>query len=212
MGWFPNGGDCVWRALTVRQLSRNTIDLKLVKIDMTPADKLRNVQDTDDDIEQDLWEGGYSGKSMVGSWIGAGLITAGVVAALIMIEMLRNNTYAFYAALIVVAAMWLYLFGLLAYRKLGIEYQVTNQQLKHRSGILFRKIDRIELIDIDDVNYRQGPIQSIMRVGNICIRSSDTSHPELVMQGIANVSDVADLINDARRQERRKRGLHIEAI
>lgn len=179
---------------------------------MTPADKLRNVQDTGDDIEQDLWEGGYSGKSMVGSWFGAGLITAGVVVAMFMIEMLWNNTYAFYAALIVLAVMWFYLLGVLAYRKLAIEYQVTNQQLKHRAGILFRKIDRIELIDIDDVTYRQGPIQAIMRVGNISIRSSDTSHPELVMLGIANVSDVSDLINDARRQERRKRGLHIEAI
>ena len=84
--------------------------------------------------------------------------------------------------------------------------------MKHREGILFRKIDRIELIDIDDVNYRQGPIQAILGVGNITIKSSDSSHPELIMYGIADIANVSDMINNARRQERRKRGLHIEAI
>ena len=46
----------------------------------------------------------------------------------------------------------------------------------------------------------------------IIIRSSDSSHPELVMSGIGDVRKVADLIDDARRAERRKRGLHIESI
>ena len=100
----------------------------------------------------------------------------------------------------------------MTYRKLGMHYEVSSQRLKHREGILFRKLDRIELIDIDDVVYRQGPIQAIMGVGNITIKSSDSSHPVLDMYGIANIREIADLIDDARRTERRKRGLHIESI
>ena len=82
----------------------------------------------------------------------------------------------------------------------------------HRDGILVRQMDRIEMIDIDDVSYRQGPIQILLNVGSIRIVSSDTSHPQLDMPGIADVRMVADLIDDARRNERRNRGLHIESI
>ena len=177
----------------------------------TPADRLRSTKDEVED-ERDLWEGGFSGKSMFGSWAAAGAISLLVIIAMIMMPVLRNNTFAFWSGVIVVLLMWLYLLGVLAYRKLGMRYHLTTQELKHREGILFRKIDRIELIDIDDVNYRQGPIQAMMGVGNITIRSSDTSHPQLVMYGIANISEVADMINNARRTERRKRGLHIESI
>ena len=93
-----------------------------------------------------------------------------------------------------------------------MHYELTSQRLKHREGILVRSMDRIELIDVDDVMYKQGPIQAMLGVGNITVKSSDSSHPELVLYGIENIREVADRIDDARRDERRKRGLHIEAI
>lgn len=179
----------------------------------TPADRIRNAQDVDDiGLESDLWAGGYSGKSMIGSWIAAGVLTLGAAIASFAIPFLRENSTVLMVVWILVLLVWGYLGFLVAYRKLAVRYHVTSQQLKHREGILFRRIDRIEMIDIDDVNYRQGPIQAILGVGDISIKSSDTSHPELVMRGIASVEEISELINDARRQERRKRGLHIEAI
>lgn len=36
-----------------------------------------------DDPEQVLWEGGFSGKAMIGYWIFAVLVTAGAVAAVV---------------------------------------------------------------------------------------------------------------------------------
>ncbi len=159
-----------------------------------------------------LWEGGFSGKSMFGSWVAAAAVTILIFVGILMIEMLRSNTYVWYFAVGLIVVLWLYLLGLMLYRKWGKHYELTSQQLKHREGILFRKLDRIELIDIDDVNYRQGPIQTLLGVGNINVKSSDTSHPDLVLFGIANIKEVADLIDDARRNERRKRGLHIELI
>ena len=178
----------------------------------TPSPLERPTVDPESDKEVDLWEGGFSGKSMFGSWFVAGVVTIAGIVAISMIPAIRNNSYALYTAIGFLVLMWGYLFSVLMYRKLGMHYELTSQQLKHREGILFRKIDRIELIDIDDVNYRQGPIQAILGVGNITIRSSDSSHPELIMYGIADIANVSDMINNARRQERRKRGLHIEAI
>ncbi len=75
-----------------------------------------------------------------------------------------------------------------------------------------RVTDRIEVIDIDDVTYEQGIVQRMLGVGTIRMSSSDRSHPELVLSGIDGVERVADMIDDIRRKERRKRGLHIEAI
>lgn len=159
-----------------------------------------------------LWQGGFSGKSMIGSWAFAVSITILVLIVMMLIEPLREAVNAWLVGGGLIATVWLYLIGVMFYRKWGMHYELTSQQLKHREGIFFRQLDRIELIDIDDVNYRQGPVQAVLGVGNIKIRSSDTSHPELTMYGIANIREVADLIDDARRTERRKRGLHIETI
>ena len=164
----------------------------------------------DDDVENDLWQGSYSPKAMIGSFAMASFISAAVLVA--MFVWLRNVTVLWYIVLGGLALLWIYLVGLMVYRKLSMSYQLTSQRMKHREGILMRSLNRIELIDIDDVTYRQGPIQAILNVGNITIKSSDTSHPELIMYGISEVRDVADLIDDARRAERRKRGLHIEAV
>ncbi len=107
---------------------------------------------------------------------------------------------------------WLAAIAIALYRMYVDHYELTSQRLKHRHGILFRHNDRIELIDIDDVMYRQGPVQTALGLGTIEITSSDTSHPQFLVSGIDDVRKVADLIDDARRAERRKRGLHIEAI
>lgn len=166
----------------------------------------------DEGAERDLWSGNYSGKAMFGSALAGVIVSVAVLAALLLIIEIRENAMAWLVGLGFLVLMWIFLLGVLVYRKLGVHYEVTTQRIKHREGILMRRMDRIELIDIDDVNYRQGPIQLLVGVGNITVRSSDTSHPYFVLQGIAKVKDVADLIDDARRKERRTRGLHIEQI
>ncbi|MEM7457576.1 MAG: PH domain-containing protein [Planctomycetota bacterium] len=177
------------------------------------SDTFRNQTDSSaDEPEVELWSGGFSGKSMFGSWFAAGVTTLAVVLLISFVPDLRGNNFVRVGGVGVIVLIWAYLVGVLIHRKLGMFYVVTTQRLKHREGFLFRKLDRIELIDIDDVTYRQGPVQAALQVGDICIRSSDSSHPELTMYGIADVSRVADMIDNARREERRKRGLHIEAI
>ena len=166
-----------------------------------PNDRFQPPKDIEDVSEAcALWEGGFSGKSMFGSWAMAAGVTVLILIVMMLIESLRSNSIVWYVAVALILILWLYLIGVLFYRKLGMHYQLTSQQLKHREGILFRKLDRIELIDIDDVNYRQGPIQALLGVGNINVKSSDTSHPELVLYGIANIREVTDMIDDCASQ------------
>jgi len=161
----------------------------------------------DDDEERTLWTGGYSPRAMVGTWILlAALSIAGVIAA-VLIEPLPIGI-----TLIVLVVLWL-LGGLYyAKQRLGVQYELTSQRFIHKTGILTRRSDRIEVIDIDDVSYQQGPFQRVFGVGMINITSSDRSDPELRLIGIDQVSEVAGLIDDVRRAERRRRSLHIESI
>ncbi len=179
--------------------------------DPTPSDKLRGNPDRTDTPEEKLWSGSFSAKSMIGTWLILALITIGAIVALSMIAALKSPTVR-NAVLIVLAVLWVGAALQLGYRKLAHSYELTNQRLKHRDGILIRQNNRVEVIDIDDVSFTQGIIETMLNVGTIRIRSSDTSHPELVLRGISNVKYVSDLMDDARRNERRKRGLYVESI
>jgi hypothetical protein len=77
---------------------------------------------------------------------------------------------------------------------------------------LWRVTNRVEVIDIDDITFAQGPLERLLGVGTLQLTSSDRTHPELSLPGIDAVQQVASTFDDARRRERRKRGLHIEAV
>ncbi len=158
--------------------------------------------DSADDEEQDLWAGGYSAKAMYGTWILGVVVTIGLFVGM-----------AFFLPVgFAIPVLWAILLGRLASKKLGVSYELTSQRFIHKTGILKRVTDRIEVIDIDDVTYEQGIVQRMLGVGTIRLSSSDRTHPELTLSGIDGVANVADLIDDIRRKERRKRGLHIESI
>jgi membrane protein YdbS with pleckstrin-like domain len=159
-----------------------------------------------DEPEVKLWSGGYSGKAMVGSWAAGILVTVALIVGCVL---LAPGIPVFIG---VIALIWVTLAVVLAYRKFSIHYDVTTQRLIHQSGILTRTSDRIELIDIDDVTFTQGIIERMFNVGKIKVSSSDRTHPVLKLIGISDVKRIADLIDDARRKERRKRGVHIENI
>jgi hypothetical protein len=96
--------------------------------------------------------------------------------------------------------------------KWSVEYRLSSHRFVHKKGILRRKIDRIEVIDMDDIAFQQSLLQRMMGVGDITILSSDISDPKLVLKGIDNVVEVAGKLDTARRKERVRRGVHIEQI
>ena len=143
---------------------------------------------------------------MYGSWF----ITAAITIATLFIICLfakdvANIWYIAGAALLV---LWMAVITIYVVRRLGQHYELTTQRFIHQNGVLVRKTDRIEVIDIEDVSYTQGIIQRMLGVGTIQISGRDQSHPVLVLSGIDNVPEVASLIDDVRRDERRKRSLH----
>jgi len=161
----------------------------------------------DSDTEEDVWQGGYSPRAMVGTWL-----AIGVVSLVILAVSIATGAFSLPIALGVILLIWAVAGLVYAWRRFGVHYELTTQRFVHQTGILTRRTDRIEVIDIDDVSFTQGPIERIFSVGKIVLTSSDRSDPVLSMIGIADVKKVAGLIDDIRRKERRRRSVHIESI
>lgn len=162
-----------------------------------------------DEPEQELWKGSYSPRAMIGLWVVGGLATvAGLVAGIV----LSLSTIGWMVILGAILVLWLWLLVVYTQRRLGVRYRLTSQRFFHESGILRHVIDRVEIIDVDDVTCTQGPVERILGIGTVRITSSDRTHPELVIQGIEDVNRVSSAIDDARRRERMRRGLHIEQV
>lgn len=174
----------------------------------SPANRVRR-RNVADDPEAELWQGSFSPKAMYGEWVVGAVAT---VVAIIVGVLLAATAVGPAIVAGVVVLMWLFLAARMLYLKYSVNYRLTSQRFVHQSGILSRVTDRIEVIDMDDISFAQGPVQRMLGVGTIRITSSDRTHPEIVLRGIENVAEVSSLIDNARRKERVRRGLHIEAV
>jgi uncharacterized membrane protein YdbT with pleckstrin-like domain len=174
----------------------------------TPAEKLRGDDGGNNDPERQLWHGSYSPKAMYGQWLLAIVVTLAAIALSVVIP----NPITWMAAAVIVPVLWICMGVLLLYQRLSVEYTLTTQRFVHQTGILRRITNRIETIDIDDVTVEQGLVERMFGVGTIKVLSSDTSDPTLFLRGIDDVKRVAGMIDDARRDERRKRGMYIETV
>jgi membrane protein YdbS with pleckstrin-like domain len=158
--------------------------------------------------EKVLWQGAYSPKAMLGGWVLSLVVT--IVAFAIGVFFIEY--YGLWIAAGVSLAIWLYHLLLLTYERMSHEYKLTTQRFMHAHGVVRRTLDRIEVIDIDDVRVTQGPLERLVNVGTIRILASDVTTPRTDLRGIADAARVATLIDDIRRAERRKRSLHISTL
>jgi hypothetical protein len=162
-----------------------------------------------DKPEEELWQGSYSSKAMIGSWVISGCVT--VFLFLIGIFWVRDFTYWLLLVLAMVLP-WLYFLAVLAYRRMSVRYVLSTQRFLHERGFLRRVSDRIELLDVDDITFEQSLWERLVGFGTLRIASHDRTNPELVLPGIEDIKHVASLFDDARLAERRRRGLHVEQI
>ena len=179
------------------------------ELDLQNAPRLRKRSHLAESDETIIWSGSFSALGLIHSWLLAMLITIILPIGAVWVQADQTQTFAIGG---VIVAVWLGLGVFLAFQKLNVHYELTNHRFIHRSGILVRRTNRIELIDMNDVSHEQGIIERFFDVGTIEITSSDRSHPYIDLPGIAHVNSVAMLIDDARLRERTRRGVHIEQI
>jgi membrane protein YdbS with pleckstrin-like domain len=178
----------------------------------TPTEQMKSVKAAAraaSDEETPLWKGGFSWKAMLGYWL---LAVVATIVAIVVAVIGAAVPPVPIAAGVIVLVLWLFVVGYYIYQRVSLEYELTNQRLVHHYGILTRVTNRIEVIDIDDIKFTQNLLERFLGVGTIQILSSDVSDPKLVIRGIDDVKQVFALMDDARRDERRKRGMYIETV
>jgi membrane protein YdbS with pleckstrin-like domain len=163
---------------------------------------------TPSEPEREFWRGRFSPQAMYGTWLIATFITIGAI----LLAVFMPQPAVRIGAAIAIAVIWVLSLLMLAGRRLSFEYIVTNQRLLHHSGLLTRRSNRIEIIDVDDVSYEQGLMERMFNVGTITIVSSDKSDPNFIMPGIDQVQYVATLIDNVRRDQRNKRAIYMETV
>ncbi|HVQ08416.1 MAG TPA: PH domain-containing protein [Allosphingosinicella sp.] len=106
------------------------------------------------------------------------------------------------AALAIIAWKW--------FQNMTAKYEVTEERLIVRRGILAKSIDEIELYRVKDVRINFTIINQIADIGNISITSSDetTRDGDLVLRDIKRARERRELLRrlvDTARQKRRVR-------
>jgi uncharacterized membrane protein YdbT with pleckstrin-like domain len=177
----------------------------------SPAEQFKKRGPSPDEPETKLWYGGFSPKAMIGYWIFAAVMTViGCVAAVFATPATAGAVWLL--VILLAIALWGGLGLYYLYLRYGMSYELTSQRLVHKVGLLSQTTNRIEVIDIDDVTTYQTFIERLLGVGTIKILSSDTSDPMLVIRGIDDAKRIATMIDNVRRDERRRRGMYIETV
>ncbi len=158
------------------------------------------------DPEREVWRGRYSPKAIVGSAIAAGLVSV----ALLIVAIVVRRSETTWLALGGIPIVWLVLGMRFAYRRISIEYRLTNLWFEHKTGLLARTSHRMDVIDIEDIEVQQSPIERLTGVGTIRIDSTDRNDPKLFLLGIDDVTVVGRQFDEVRLVQRRRRSLRVE--
>ncbi len=164
----------------------------------------------DPDIE--LWKGRYSMRAMVATWIFLGLITIGVVVLDVWITqnyLKEHQALLWEITLGILALVWAYYILVGLYKAMTIRYRLTTYRFYHQRGLLFRTIDSMEVIDIEDLALHQNLLERLVNVGRILLRTKDSSDPLLMLYGVYDPQEAFKRIDKARRDEHVRRSIKI---
>ena len=158
----------------------------------------------DQEPERDIWTVQFSPRGMIGSWIVVGAVVAAGLSMPVFFPSI-GWTWALLACFLVVLGQqcryW--------YWRFGLKYRLTSYRLLEESGIISRTVNRVELIEIEDIQLVRTLIDRLVGIGSIKILSRDLSHPQMQIDAIEEVENRFDELEQAMRIEKRRRELHI---
>jgi len=86
-------------------------------------------------------------------------------------------------------------------------YRITNYRIDYESGLLFKKMDTLELWHVDDVSLRQSPLDRICNVGTITVISNDPTNPRLPIKSVSSPRKLLELLKTRIITVKRQRGV-----
>jgi hypothetical protein len=77
------------------------------------------------------------------------------------------------------------------------QYTISTERIRVRSGLLSKANESVELVRVQDLDYRQSLGERILGIGDVSLRSSDPSHPQLTLRNVRHPERVHDTIRRA---------------
>ena len=85
-------------------------------------------------------------------------------------------------------------------------YEISEQRIKLKVGILSQKIDECELYRIRDYQIVKPFLLRIFGLGNLELTTSDRSNPVIRLKGIKDPEGIYDIIRDSVENRRTQTG------
>ncbi|MCW8131544.1 MAG: PH domain-containing protein [Planctomycetota bacterium] len=88
-----------------------------------------------------------------------------------------------------------------------LRYTITTRLIEREKGLLFKRVDSLDLGRVKDVELTQSIVQRILKVGTIEIYSSDKTDPEMRIECIPHPRPVYEKLRDAVISLAQRRGI-----
>lgn len=90
---------------------------------------------------------------------------------------------------------------------ISTRYFITNERIRIVEGILGKDREDIELIRVQDIDQSQSLGERLLGIGDIVVRSHDSSHPEVALRNIREPEQVHEILRRAVIAARKSHGL-----
>jgi membrane protein YdbS with pleckstrin-like domain len=156
--------------------------------------------------EQTLWESSPSLLLLLGETAGVLLVVLVVVALAALLfpalgEVARKGGVdPGKAPLVLTLVLGAYVLlrgvriALKAARLRTTRYRLTNQRLVVETGLVSRALAEVDLRSVEDLVFRQGPMERLLGIGRVSVVSSDRNAPRLQLVGVKDPKGTRELI------------------
>jgi len=146
--------------------------------------------------EHELYEGRPSWRALMGFYVlGIGV----AVGVLVILGFLTDNLATGVLIAVVIAGLTLVI-GY--FRRISTKYLITTQRLRISRGILRKKVQETRLERVQNVNYEQGVLDRILRVGNVDFDTAGTDDSEFRFEWVNNPEGVVRAVDQAVEEAR----------
>jgi hypothetical protein len=89
---------------------------------------------------------------------------------------------------------------------LVLQYTITDERILITEGLLGKARNNIELVRIQDMNFSQTFSERLLNLGDVTIRSHDSSHPTIILRNVTDPESVYEILRRAVLNARKKHG------
>lgn len=90
---------------------------------------------------------------------------------------------------------------------INTHYVITNERIRVISGLLGKDREDVELVRVQDIDQSQSLGERVLNVGDIIVRSHDTSNPTIQLENVKNPQEVHEILRRAVLNARKEHGL-----